>query len=396
MKQSTIEYLRNTLGAFLVMTLVACGGGGGGDGGGTTTATGYFKDSNVAGLTFTSGAQSGVTGADGSFTYEVGQSVSFNLGGVNIGDVAGKSVVTPLDLVSNGTSSTQEVVNIVRFLMMLDSDGDPSNGINISAAVQAAADGWSPVNFSAADLATELAVIMADANAADGITHALPNSNTAQGHLESTLNCVRSGIYHGTYSGTDRGGFSALVDAADGLVSGFAFSSIDQWRYELVGTTAVSHDQSATFITGNVSSGASFSGRFTGPDSLAGSWSLAPHDSGLFSGGRIGGSAGAVYRFTGTFSGDSHGLLAFNIDAANHVSGVAYTAYDLYDYVVNEIVSFSGTLSGPNLTAYVYDGNLLDATITGTLDKDAGTVSGSWSDQDGHSGIYSGSGCRLN
>lgn len=378
---------------FVAAALAACGGGGGD--GETTTSTGYFKDSSVAGLTFTSGAENGTTGSDGSFTYEVGQSVSFSLGGVMIGNATGKSVVTPLDLVPNGTSSTREVVNIVRFLMMLDADGDPSNGITISSAVQSAAGSWSAVDFSATDLANELAAIIADANAADSTTHSLPDSTAAQTHLESTLKCVRSGIYQGTYSGTDRGPFAVLVDASNGLVSGFAYSSIYLRLYELTGTTAVSPDQSATFITGDVSVGASYSGSFTGPDALAGNWSLPPSDSGTFSGSRLGSSASAVYRFTGTFTGDSHGLLIFNIDAFDNVSGVAYTAYDNTEGVLNETISITGTLSGTSLTAEIYDGGILDARITGTLDKAAGTVSGNWSDVGNNSGTYSGTGCRL-
>ena len=123
--------LNMVLASALATALSACGGGGGG----SNTATGIFKDSNVGGMTYTSGSITGVTGADGSFTYERGQPVTFSLGGVVIGTADGKEVVTPVDLVASGSSTSPEVLNIVRFFIMLDSDADPSNGISISPEV---------------------------------------------------------------------------------------------------------------------------------------------------------------------------------------------------------------------------------------------------------------------
>ncbi len=101
-----------------LLGLAACGGGGG-SGGSVTTASGVFKDSNVSGMSYTSGGQIGTTGTDGSFTYEVGQAVTFSIGGVTIGSTTGQSVVTPVDLIPDGSSSTLQVLNIVRFLLML-------------------------------------------------------------------------------------------------------------------------------------------------------------------------------------------------------------------------------------------------------------------------------------
>ncbi|MEW8431145.1 MAG: hypothetical protein G8D61_15610, partial [gamma proteobacterium symbiont of Ctena orbiculata] len=96
----TTVYSTRLISLFSIFLLAACGGGGGGGGSSTpTTATGVFKDNNVSGLTFTSGEQSGTTGSDGGFTFEVGQLVSFNLGNVTLGSATGMSVITPIDLV---------------------------------------------------------------------------------------------------------------------------------------------------------------------------------------------------------------------------------------------------------------------------------------------------------
>ena len=402
MKQFTITLSYSVLGIILLFGLVSCGGGG--DGGGTTavTATGVLKDNNVSGVTYASGGQTGITGTDGSFTYVVGQPIGFSVGGVTIGSSTGQGVVTPVDMVPNGTTSTPEVINIVRFLLMLDADGDPTNGIAISPAVQAIADTWPAVDFTASDLATELTTIISDASSADGTTHTLPDSATAQSHLESTLLCVRAGGYRGTFTGDDSGPFGVLVDASSGLLSGYAFSNADQALLTLTGTSAVSLDQNATFISGETSSGATFSGQFNGSDVISGNWNLSStNESGTFSGNRIGGAADAVYRFTGDFTTDagspvtSYGVFTFDIDSANAVSGVAYTIV-ASDGTLDELAPFSGTLSGTSLSASIYDGSTLDTTISGTLDTAAGTVTGTWSDTSGNSGTFTGSGCQLN
>ncbi|MES9975851.1 MAG: hypothetical protein ABW094_16460 [Candidatus Thiodiazotropha sp.] len=384
--------------------LLACGGGGGGGDGGSptpTTATGVFKDNNVSGVTYTSGAQSGTTGSDGGFTYEVGQPVSFNLGNVTLGSTTGKSVITPVDLVSGGSSSSTEVLNLVRFLLMLDSDADPNNGINISPAVQAIAENWSAVDFTTGNLSSELVSIISDAASADGTSHTLPNATTARSHLESTLLCVRAGAYSGTFGGDDSGPFGVLVDASNGLLSGFAYSAFDGLLI-LSGSTAVSFDQSASFISGDVSSGATFSGQFNSPDTLSGNWNLSSTaESGTFSGNRTGGAANATYRFTGSFTSNagspvtSSGLFSFDIDNNDNVTGIAHTVY-ASDGTQNETVSLTGSISGTSLLAQIMDGSVVDATISGTLNRSTGTLSGSWSDADGNTGTFSGRGCRLN
>jgi hypothetical protein len=191
------------------------------------------------------------------------------------------------------------------------------------------------------------------------------------------------------------------VDASTGLVSGFAYSAYDG-LLSLSGSTAVSFDQSAAFVSGNVSSGATFSGQFTSPDALAGNWNLsATAESGTFSGNRIGGAADARYRFTGNFSTNlssaviSTGLFTFDIDSGDDITGIAHTIYAT-DGTQNETTSLSGSLTGPSMSAQVMDGGTVDVTITGTLSKTTGTVDGTWSDAEGNTGIFSGRGCQLN
>jgi len=380
-------FKKSILAILVTLTLVACGGGGSGNpSGGVTTATGQFKDSNTAGISYVSGGQSGVTGSDGSFTYEVGNSVEFSIGGVTIGTSNGKSIVTPVDLVSGGSSSSVEVQNIVRLLMMLDDDGDPSNGINISSSVLTIAENWPQIDFSAADLSAELTSIISDAASADGGTHTLPDANVAQAHLESTLLCSYAGAYKGAFSGDDNGNFGFLIDASNGNVMGVAYSIPFDQYIDLSGRTPISYDQNVAFVSGNTTTGATFSGQFTSVNGVSGSWQNSP-DSGSFSGSRIGGATDAAYRFTGNYIGNDFGLFSFDVNGSNNVTGVAYSVAG------DELFTVSGTVSGTTLTATASDGT----AIAGTLNTATGGLSGTWNDSaEGLSGTFSGSGCQLN
>ena len=100
---------------------------------------GQFIDAPVQGVGYTSGELSGVTGDNGEFQYEDGNTVQFFIGDINLGDAAiGKAVITPMDLVEDGAIDTTAVLNIARLLQSLDSDPD-DEVITIPARVRAAA-----------------------------------------------------------------------------------------------------------------------------------------------------------------------------------------------------------------------------------------------------------------
>jgi len=129
------------------LVLMGCGGGGGGTSVVTpVTAQGQLVDAPVEGVSYQSGAQTGVTGRDGEFTYEVGKPVRFFLGRIELGEVPGKSLVTPLDLASDGATTTDGVINIARFLQSLDADVNDER-ITIPVAVRSLADQAASMDF---------------------------------------------------------------------------------------------------------------------------------------------------------------------------------------------------------------------------------------------------------
>ncbi len=386
--------MRSCWGLALACLLAGCGGGGGGNGSTSgTTAIGYFKDSSTQGLRYVSGSRSGVTGADGSFTYEVGQPVSFYLGTGNnlpLGTSSSKSVITPLDLVSGGSTLLLSVQNRVRLLMMLDADNNPDNGITISSSVQAAASMWPTLNFNQSDTSFDTAVapILTSVNTADSRVAVLPSAATARTHVNATLRCTRSGGFRGTYGGSDRGPISLMVDAETGYVLGYFSSAFTPGSppNTISAAATVSFDQTGSFsIPGSATSNStSFSGTFSSPDAISGAWNLAANN-GTFSLDRIGGLPNASHRFTGIASGSGSVIFTFDVSISGGVTGVVYDATN------NSQATLSGTVSGTTLTGQATDGTI----INGALNTSNGTLTGTWNKPPSYSGTFTGSGCKL-
>jgi hypothetical protein len=91
--------------------------------------------------------------------------------------------VTPVSIVDGATDATDPVVkNIIRLLVTLDSDGDPSNGIDVTAA-QAAATG---TNISV-DSTTFESDVSAFIVAVKGVGATLVDEIVAINHFNETL-----------------------------------------------------------------------------------------------------------------------------------------------------------------------------------------------------------------
>ncbi|WP_024461978.1 hypothetical protein [Marinimicrobium sp. LS-A18] len=216
-----LVFIRTLLLSFALITLAACGGGSSGgdtpptndDGGNDNdddnddggnddgsdddngsddeptagSRTGTFVDSAVAGVTFTN-APSGVTGttdAQGRFTFEPGDTVTFSIGDLSFPPTTARGVITPLTIA--GTDDPTDVVatNIARLLQTLDFDGDASNGIDIASQ---AADFATAVDFSAVDFDDQVADLVANSGSDNT---ALVTAEDAQAHLQSSIDDVR-------------------------------------------------------------------------------------------------------------------------------------------------------------------------------------------------------------
>jgi hypothetical protein len=157
---------------------------------------GQLIDAPVQGVRYESGSVSGITGDLGEFQYETGGTIRFFIGDIALGEaVRGKAVITPLDLVPNGTIDTPAVINIARLLQSLDSiPGDER--ITIPAVLHAEAarsNGIVSASIQYLDYADETAFVntatqlVSTLTASYPFTAALVDRQHAQEHLIRTL-----------------------------------------------------------------------------------------------------------------------------------------------------------------------------------------------------------------
>lgn len=112
-------------------------------------------------------------GDKGSFRFLDGQTVAFALGDTDLGETAGQERVTPFDLAGVDEEAVGEcdvdealpegdfrvVHNLAVLLQTMDTDGDPSNGIDISSEVADLFEGVSvDVDQAWEDFATDAAL----------------------------------------------------------------------------------------------------------------------------------------------------------------------------------------------------------------------------------------------
>lgn len=117
-------------GSFVLLS--GCGGGGGGGSTVSEPSVGYFIDAAVEGLSYSTPTQTGKTGADGSFKFSEGENVTFSLYGQPLFSPRAFTYLTPFDI-SDTSVDLGYSINLIRFLIALDVDGDPANGITLPA-----------------------------------------------------------------------------------------------------------------------------------------------------------------------------------------------------------------------------------------------------------------------
>ncbi|MBX2882167.1 MAG: DM13 domain-containing protein [Granulosicoccus sp.] len=178
---------------FALLLISACGGGSSSNGIDTNTdpeetppvnlLTGRFVDSAVTGLQYTTPSQSGLTGSDGSFNYESGESVTFSIGDIVLPAIPGADIITPLSVFSTDDITDLRVMNLARLLQTLDDNADPSDGIVLADSAVANATGLQ-VDFSSANFVDQVNNLVANSGSSNT---ELVNAIEALDHLQETL-----------------------------------------------------------------------------------------------------------------------------------------------------------------------------------------------------------------
>ena len=119
----------------LMCFTMSCSVGGGSNSDKKPTASeGTFIDSAVEGLNYKTATQEGTTDIRGKFYYLEGETITFYLADIQLGNkVVAKPLMSPFDLTGGVISENNETAtNICRLIQTLDMDGNLDNGIQIS------------------------------------------------------------------------------------------------------------------------------------------------------------------------------------------------------------------------------------------------------------------------
>ena len=159
----------------------ACGGGSSGGSSGTTNKSplsGVFLDAAVERLGYKTATQSGYTDANGTFKYKDGESISFSLGGIELGSAKAQGILTPFEVTNTSDINDPKLLKLLQLLQSVDKDNNSSNGISISSAVQALANTMDTNLSSEQNISATLVQLGINSTVADTI---------AKSHFKETL-----------------------------------------------------------------------------------------------------------------------------------------------------------------------------------------------------------------
>lgn len=274
---------------FLVLALaflVACGGSSSSGKDEPSVVQGQFIDSVVIGLSYKTATMSGFTDDQGRFSYRRGEMVRFFVGDVFVGEAMGQAIITPVELVAGAVDeNNDQVLNIAVFLQSIDEDGDESNGIKITKAVNDEAVGKN-IDFTLAagdfDADGAIQILISSMIASNGAAHPMVSREQARNAFRVNLLGLLVGEYRGTFTGDDRGSWVARVDAS-GAITGTSTSEIYEVEDTISGTLSSSGEANMSGTVGT----SVFSGNFSRSGQASGAWTNADEDSGTFTGRRV-------------------------------------------------------------------------------------------------------------
>ena len=370
-------------GGYGYIGLLALGAAAGGGGGGSSSSssssssTGYFVDSAVGGIDYyINGTLAGQTGSDGSFSYNAGDTITFKVGTITVGDITASAInsdgkVMPQDLAGVARTATDDatVLKIAQFLQTLDSDSDPDT-ITIDATSEAKVDASGVKN-----LATYSLTDVIDDDAEDGIVSA----SEAQAHLNDSVNDVEGNTIATTFSGTvsDALDSTNLVGTNTVLtLNGVATASEISGLYSTTG--AVITASAITVITGSATdikslidnSDITLSGSFAANVTAATAAALSTDIAKLTSADEINitGASGENLSISQT---DLDSITTLTADEGDDIAVTAATAAALSTSIAKLSVSGAGEISvtGANGQTLSISQTDLDSITTLTADE---------------------------
>src|SRR5450755_372685 len=207
--------------------LAGCGGSSGSSSAGSSPMiSGVFSDSQVVGMQYTCGTQSGTTGTGGSFSCPVGSTVTFAIGGITLCTAPALSFMTPLSCEqfkqNNPTIDVTNpaVVAETQFLMSASATLPSTGTLTFTASQLLAAQSLAQINFATVTQANLLAAVQAISPLGGLATLFTPAE--AEAELAGTVDTAIAGTFSGTYVGSGAQGTGTwnLTISAQGIVAG--------------------------------------------------------------------------------------------------------------------------------------------------------------------------------
>jgi len=147
------------------------------------TLTGVFLDSAVSGLNYKTASQNGQTNELGEFSFKEGEMITFSIGDIEFPSTPAALYLTPLELYQTNNINQIEVVNLLRLLQSLDSDGDASNGIELTESIHQLAANID-LDFSATNFEQQATEFVSQSGA---VNQELIPAEAALNHFQLTL-----------------------------------------------------------------------------------------------------------------------------------------------------------------------------------------------------------------
>lgn len=149
---------------------------------GLSSSEGVLLDAPVDGVAYSGNLGSrGETANGGKYSYYAGETLTFKVGGMELGRALGSGLLTPVDFIGADGEMDAHAKRVLRVLQTLDENGDPSDGITITSAARAAI--TQTLNLATADDAALLAAV----KQAKPAVSALVSEEQALGHFAETL-----------------------------------------------------------------------------------------------------------------------------------------------------------------------------------------------------------------
>jgi len=173
----------------LIIGFIGCGGGSTDSPIPSVKYIGTFVDSPVQGLQYETATLSGTTDSQGKFYYMTGETVTFKIGNLILGNVKGEYIISPLTLAgdSDMNSISTRATNIARILQTLDENPLNNSLLKLSNSLQ-------DLNISNINLESDadLNTILTSAQSITSKTYTLKDIDSSKKHMKTYVNLFKN------------------------------------------------------------------------------------------------------------------------------------------------------------------------------------------------------------